>query len=152
MNSPLNSPLLRPLIRPLIRKLNSRTRPAAAVAAAALLALSSTTLHAADPVSNWRTHVPDKARTATDPLPLTDDNAAAGHELYHRDCSGCHGPTAAGRGRKPSLRTESVRSATDGELFWLLRNGSLAHGMPSWSRLPEPQRWQLIQYLRTLPE
>ena len=43
-----------------------------------------------------------------------------------------------GRGRRPSLRTPEVRSATDGELFWLLRNGSLAHGMPSWSRLPAP--------------
>ena len=127
-------------------------RPAVFAALLALLTFAAPALFAADPVSNWRSHVSANARADHDPLPLTDDNAAAGHELYHRNCSGCHGPTAAGRGRKPSLRTESVRSATDGELFWLLRNGSLAHGMPSWSRLPEPQRWQLIQYLRTLPE
>jgi len=28
-------------------------------------------------------------------------------------------------------------------LEWLLTNGSLRNGMPSWSRLPEQQRWRL---------
>jgi len=120
-----------------------------AVVLAAALALSS---FAAGASSNWRAHVPGKEQELTDPLPQSADNAAAGQELYRRNCSGCHGADAAGRGHKPSLRSSHVRSASDGDLFWLLRNGSLAHGMPSWSLLPEPQRWQLIQYLRTLPE
>ena len=118
-------------------------------ALAAALALSSLAAAAA---SDWRAHVPAKDRAIRDPLPLTTDNAAAGLALYRRNCTGCHGANAEGRRHKPSLRSEDVRSASDGELFWLLRNGSLAHGMPSWSRLPEPQCWQLIQYLRTLPE
>ena len=52
--------------------------------------------------------------------------------------------------KKPSLRTDHVRSATDGDLEWFLRQGDLAHGMPSWSSLPEAQRWQLIAYLRSI--
>jgi hypothetical protein len=44
-----------------------------------------------------------------------------------------------------------VENATDGELAWLLRNGSLRKGMPTWSSLPEPERWQLIAFLRSLP-
>ena len=125
-------------------------RPSA-VALAALL-LSSFALFAAEPVSHWRAHVPQHDRTLADPLPATPENAAAGRELFRRDCATCHGDHAEGRGRRPALNSPEVRSASDGELFWLLRNGSLAHGMPSWSRLPKPERWQLIQYLRTLPD
>jgi len=43
-----------------------------------------------------------------------------------------------------------IRAATDGDLEWYLRQGDLAHGMPSWSSLPEAQRWQIIIYLRSL--
>ena len=28
--------------------------------------------------------------------------------------------------------------------------GDLGHGMPSWSNLPEAQRWQLVAYLRSI--
>jgi hypothetical protein len=35
-------------------------------------------------------------------------------------------------------------------LQWLLTNGSMKNGMPSWSRLPEPQRWQIITFLKSL--
>ena len=120
-------------------------------ASAAVLTLSFCAAAAQTP-SAWRAHVPEKDRTTTDPLPQSPDNAAAGRELYHRNCAACHGDDGQGRGRKPALHGERMQSTTDGELFWLLRNGSLAHGMPSWSRLPEAERWQLIQYLRTLPE
>jgi hypothetical protein len=48
------------------------------------------------------------------------------------------------------LRTDEVQNAADGEIFWLLRNGSLRRGMPSWSALPEPSRWQIIAYVKSL--
>jgi mono/diheme cytochrome c family protein len=121
-------------------------------AALAVLVLSPFACLAALAGNNWLSHVPEKDRAIADPLTHTSDNVAAGQELFRRNCATCHGENAEGRRLKPSLRTPEVRSATDGELFWLLRNGSLAHGMPSWSRLPESERWQLIQYLRTLPE
>jgi len=60
------------------------------------------------------------------------------------------GADALGRGKRPSLRSERVQDATDGELAWLLRNGNLARGMPSWSMIPEPSRWQLIAYVKSL--
>ena len=101
--------------------------------------------------SDWRTHVPEPVRTHVNPLQEDADAALAGAKLYRHNCATCHGTNAQGRGSRPGLRTERVQSATDGELEWLLKNGSLAHGMPSWSRLPEIQRWQIIRYLRTLP-
>jgi mono/diheme cytochrome c family protein len=32
----------------------------------------------------------------------------------------------------------------------LLTNGVVRKGMPVWSRLPEPQRWQLVSYIKSL--
>lgn len=55
-----------------------------------------------------------------------------------------------GRAKRPSLRSDRVHRATDGKIFWLLRNGSLPKGMPTWAALPEPTRWQIIPYIKSL--
>jgi len=75
----------------------------------------------------------------------------AGAHLYRDHCAQCHKSDALGDGRKkPSLRSAEVGAASDGDLEWFLRQGDLRHGMPSWSSLPEAQRWQIIAYLRSL--
>lgn len=99
---------------------------------------------------DWHQAVPDKARRRQNPLAADPQAAAAGAKLFQQHCAQCHGRDAGGRSGKPALRTHRVRLATPGELEWLLTNGSLRHGMPSWSRLPEPQRWQIVSYLKTL--
>jgi len=48
------------------------------------------------------------------------------------------------------LQLPVVQSQSDGALFWKITNGNPDRGMPSFSRLPELQRWQLVLYLRTL--
>jgi hypothetical protein len=48
------------------------------------------------------------------------------------------------------LRSARIAGATDGDLFWILKNGEPFRGMPSWARLPEGQRWQIVAYLRSL--
>jgi len=59
---------------------------------------------------------------------------------------------SSGEGGKkgPSLRAPEVQNARPGAIFWLLTNGVVRKGMPVWSRLPEPQRWQLVRYLKSL--
>jgi hypothetical protein len=32
----------------------------------------------------------------------------------------------------------------------LLKNGNLRKGMPTWAALPEPMRWQIIAYVKSL--
>lgn len=78
--------------------------------------------------------------------------AAAGAKLYRRECAPCHGKSGEGFLNAPPLDRPDVKNAPPGALFWVLRNGSLRHGMPSFSHLPEAQRWQIITYIRTLPE
>jgi mono/diheme cytochrome c family protein len=98
----------------------------------------------------WLTKVPESARARANPMKGNPDSVLAGSRLFEQNCSSCHGKQAEGRHRHPNLHSERLRAATPGELEWLITNGSLKNGMPSWSRLPEPQRWQLVSYLKTL--
>jgi mono/diheme cytochrome c family protein len=95
--------------------------------------------------------VPARDHTRINPLSTHPESVAAGSLVYRDHCSQCHRADAMGDGhKKPPLRSEHIRSATDGDLEWFLRQGDLAHGMPSWSSLPEAQRWQLVTYLRSI--
>ena len=98
----------------------------------------------------WMTKVPDKDRGRPNPFAGNATAQAAGARLFKQNCASCHGDDAAGKDHHPSLVSDRVRSATPGELQWLLTNGSMRNGMPSWSRLPEQQRWQIISYLKSL--
>jgi len=98
----------------------------------------------------WKAKVPDKDRARENPYDTQAMAIAAGAKLFHQNCASCHGSEATGTASKPSLHTDRVRTATPGELEWLLKNGSMRNGMPSWSRLPEQQRWQIVSYLKSL--
>jgi len=74
----------------------------------------------------------------------------AGAKLYQRECAACHGAQATGTRRAPALVSPILHHAPPGAVFWVLRNGSLRHGMPSFAHLPEARRWQIITYLETL--
>ena len=98
----------------------------------------------------WMIKVPDKARAKQNPFAGEATAVAAGAKLYRQNCASCHGDNATGMDHHPSLHSERVRAASPGELEWLLKNGSMRNGMPSWSRLPEQQRWQIVSYLKSL--
>ena len=93
---------------------------------------------------------PAKAVARHNPLESDPDAAAAGGKLFAQHCAECHGDMAEGGKKGPSLRADEVQDATPGALFWLLTNGVVRRGMPVWSKLPEPQRWQLVSYLKSL--
>jgi len=117
----------------------------AAVGAVLFLAM----LAAAEDGPHW-THASAKDRARANPYAGQADAATAGGRLFADHCAKCHGEDALGRGKHPNLRSAEVQQATDGEIFWLLTNGSLRKGMPSWSALPEDSRWQLATFLKSL--
>ena len=102
----------------------------------------------------WLQKVPVKDRARTNPFAAAPDAPAAGARIFAEHCAQCHGADAEGKREgkhiRPNLHSERVKQATPGELFWLLTNGSQKNGMPSWSRLPEAQRWQVISFLKSL--
>jgi mono/diheme cytochrome c family protein len=93
---------------------------------------------------------PAAARKRPNPYAGHPGAVLAGRNLFERHCAQCHGDDARGREKAPDLHSPVVQQAAPGTLFWFLKNGNLKEGMPSWSRLPDQQLWQLVSYLRTL--
>ena len=98
----------------------------------------------------WLKKVPDADRARVNPLAGQPEAIAAGGHLYQNNCAQCHGADGNGRASRPAVRSPRVTAATDGELFWLLKNGQPFRGMPARVTLPEPQRWQIVAYLRSI--
>jgi mono/diheme cytochrome c family protein len=82
----------------------------------------------------WR--APAGAAARPNPLASRPEAVAGGEKLFRRNCVECHGENGAGIAKKNSadLRLSIVQQQS----------------MPSFSRLPELQRWQLVLYLRKL--
>ncbi len=124
---------------------------------AAFYALTALVLCGAATAANhdWLQKV--SARDRNRPNPLANDSSAAraGAKIFAEHCAPCHGAEGEGKVQgksyRPNLHSDRIKQATPGELFWILTNGSLKKGMPSWSRFPEPMRWQVVTYLKSLP-
>jgi mono/diheme cytochrome c family protein len=95
---------------------------------------------------------PEKDADRANPYEGQAAAARAGYKLFQKECAACHGPNGQGGRRAPALASPAIRQASDGRIFWVLRNGSLKHGMPSFSHLPEQQRWQIVTCLKTLKQ
>jgi mono/diheme cytochrome c family protein len=100
--------------------------------------------------SDWEKKVPDSDRAAANPLANDATAAAAGQKTYAAKCAKCHGPTGEGKGSHPSLRSQRVQDATPGELYWVISHGTGIHGMPSFGKLSDNERWQLVSYIKSL--
>ncbi len=77
--------------------------------------------------------------------------AAGGRKVFQRQCAQCHGAEGQGLKNAADLQLPVVQQQSDGALFWKITNGNQRHAMPSFSGLPEMQRWQIVLFLRTLP-
>lgn len=104
----------------------------------------------------------EEARSLKNPFPPTKENIEKGKMLFHGKafCVTCHGPDGKGLGKIPGLvgklprnfTNKSWQSArTDGELLWILKNGSTGTAMASFIPfvLTEEEAWHIILYVRT---
>ncbi len=125
-----------------------RAMIAALMFAMAVAAVGENADYRQDP--NWQ--APAEAAHKANPLAKRPQLAGGGRKLFMRNCVECHGEDAGGLERKHSanLRLPAVQEQSDGTLFWKITNGNQGRGMPSFSQIPEMQRWQIILYLRTL--
>lgn len=98
----------------------------------------------------WLKRVSESDRQRRNPYAGNADDIAAGRNLFLNNCAKCHGESATGKGSRPSLRSDRLQHATDGEVAWILKNGNPYKGMPSWGGLPEQERWQIVAYIRSL--
>ncbi|MFB3916723.1 MAG: cytochrome c [Terriglobales bacterium] len=112
------------------------------------MAVAQNTTYTPDP--NWR--APARAAAHANPLAGRADAVAGGRKLFLRECAECHGKQGEGLKGAADLQLPVVQSQSDGTLFWKITNGNPPRGMPSFSSLPELQRWQIVLYLRQLKE
>jgi mono/diheme cytochrome c family protein len=101
----------------------------------------------------WLKNVPARDHERMNPFHEQPEAIAAGRRVFVDRCSHCHGENAEGTKKRPSLKSARIqRQATEGDLHWLLVNGNMRKGMPSWAKLPDQQLWQVITYVRSLRE
>lgn len=100
----------------------------------------------------WLKKVPASDRAMVNPVAAQPDAISAGSNLYKNNCAQCHGADGNGRGGRPAVRSARIAGTTDGDLYWLLKNGQPFRGMPTWAKLPEGQRWQIVAYLRSIQQ
>ena len=110
-------------------------------------------------IATWLLHqsVPAQAQKQTNPLGADAADIVAGRDLFRANCEVCHAYDGSGHTRvggreypqAPPLRV-AVRSMSDGEVFYHIRNGIRNTGMPAWD-MPDRQIWELVAYIRHLP-
>ena len=93
------------------------------------------------------------------PVEADETSIARGAELFGINCVPCHGADGKGAGpvaaflqqRKPAdLTGPVVRSLSDGAIFLTISNGKLPFMVPLNENLTVRERWDVVNYLRTL--
>jgi mono/diheme cytochrome c family protein len=92
--------------------------------------------------------------------PIEPDEAslARGQELFAINCQMCHGQTGEGTGpiapflanRPANLTSDVVQSKSDGSMFLTITNGIAGKMPPLNENLLVSERWDVVNYLRTL--
>ncbi len=95
-------------------------------------------------------NAPAAAQKVTNPYAGQTQAVLAGKEVYTRNCGACHGIAGRGTGNVPPLGHGRLQTTPAGAIFWYVTRGDVDNGMPSWARLPENQRWQVISYIQSL--
>ena len=106
-----------------------------------------------------------EVRTWKNPLPVTEDTIEKGKKLFQGKafCLTCHGRDGKGlggdiepgtlKGPLPRDFTDQEWQAarTDGELFWILQNGSKGTAMAKFIPLvlTEEEAWEVLLYVRS---
>lgn len=110
----------------------------------------------------------ESARAVINPFPITPETLQKGKALFEGKafCRACHGSEGKGlgmdldystfKGPLPRNFTDKMwqQARTDGELFWILKNGSPGTDMAPFIPLvlTEEEAWQVLMYVRSFGE
>ena len=137
------------------------------ILAGALLSLAAAVWSADSEVLRPRVPIDqmESARAVTNPFPVTPEVLQKGKALFFlfAFCRACHGADGKGlgmdldystfKGPLPRNFTDKMwqQTRTDGELFWILKNGSPGTDMAPFIPLilTEEEAWQVLMYVRS---
>lgn len=104
-----------------------------------------------------RWDVPPLEAQKKNPVSASQSSLATGQKIYLKRCVACHGKTGNGDGpnavdlgiHPAKISDPRLREEKDGALFWKITVGKKP--MPNYgTRLSATDRWNVINYLRTL--
>jgi mono/diheme cytochrome c family protein len=97
----------------------------------------------------------DSMAGVPNPTPVSEASLANGRKYFQVNCSPCHGEKGMGDGPVTqfgmpgiNLTGDITKNRTDGYIFGMIRNGRGL--MPPYNRIEEPDRWDVVNYLRGL--
>ena len=98
---------------------------------------------------------PEDAQKAT-PVKPTPESMAKGKKVYAIDCALCHGDKGDGKGDMASdiknipdfTNPDVQKKATDGEWFYIIRNGKGDMPPEDAGRAKDEEVWNLVNYIR----
>ena len=102
-----------------------------------------------------------EARALTSPLPNAPEIIEQGKALYNGKgtCFNCHGKDGGGNGPVAAQLDPAPRNfqhhgfwryRTEGEIFWVIKNGSVGTSMIGFGgQLTDEEIWSIIQYMRS---
>jgi len=84
-------------------------------------------------------------------------------EHFADHCSQCHANDGSGKTemgqylypRAPDMRLPATQNLSDGELYYIIRNGVPLTGMPAWGEpnlVQDDDSWQLVLFIRHVPQ
>lgn len=106
-----------------------------------------------------RIATPGGARDLKNPLDPTPLNIAEARDHFADHCAICHANNGSGKTQinsglyppAPDMRERETQDLTDGEIFYIIKNGIRFTGMPGWGGEDE-ENWKLVLFIRHLPE
>jgi mono/diheme cytochrome c family protein len=106
------------------------------------------------------TTVPADAAKVANPVTPTAESQSHAKMMYGIDCALCHGAKGNGKGdlvadmqlkMKDFTDPATLKDKTDGELFYIIKNGDDKTKMPAEGpRAKDSDIWNLVIYIRTL--
>jgi mono/diheme cytochrome c family protein len=107
--------------------------------------------------------VPRGARELKNPLSPSPELLAMGRAHFADHCALCHGNDGRGQTeigknlypKAPDMTLAETQSLTDGELFYVIKNGVRLTGMPAWggdTPADDLASWHLVLFIRHLPK
>ena len=126
-----------------------------AVAITSALAVGTAGVALVDAQDTWKECEDAKFKSMKNPQSGAP-SVAAGKKSAETNCVTCHGAAGKGDGvaaaalnPKPANWTsDKVKADSDGVLFCKMSNGR--GPMPPWKHLPDKERWDLVNYIRSL--
>ncbi len=102
--------------------------------------------------------IPPDAAAKHNPVKPSGESLGRGKKLYGYDCAMCHGKDGNGKGDMASdyksvtdfTDRSSLKSRSDGDLFYIIRNGKGQDMPPEGDRAKDDDIWHLVNYIRSL--